>query len=75
MTGMSLSAVVPNFNHARFISEAVAALAAQGPAPDEIVVVDDGSTDDSLAVLEALRHDHPTCGSLRSAGTAVRSGG
>jgi glycosyltransferase involved in cell wall biosynthesis len=50
-----LSAVVPNYNHGALIEEAVRALAAQVPAPDEIIVVDDGSTDDSLVVLDRLR--------------------
>jgi glycosyltransferase involved in cell wall biosynthesis len=47
-----LSAILPNFNHAQHLSRALDALLAQDRPPDEIIVVDDASTDDSLAVLE-----------------------
>jgi hypothetical protein len=50
-----LSVVMPNYNHARYLGRAIAALRAQERPADEIIVVDDGSTDDSLAVLAALR--------------------
>jgi glycosyltransferase involved in cell wall biosynthesis len=49
-----LSVVLPNYNHGNLISRAVTALLAQERAPDEIVIVDDGSTDDSLRVIGAL---------------------
>jgi glycosyltransferase involved in cell wall biosynthesis len=50
-----VSAVIPNYNHAQYLPAAVRALASQRPAPAEIIVVDDASTDNSLDVLEALR--------------------
>jgi len=50
----TLSVVLPNYNHGKLISRAVTALLAQERAPDEIVIVDDGSTDDSLRIIEAL---------------------
>ena len=52
-----LSVVIPNFNHARYLPPAISALRAQKRPADEIIVVDDGSTDDSLAVLEELGRD------------------
>ena len=55
-----LSVVIPNYNHGALIGEAIRAFAQQQPAPDEIIVVDDGSTDDSLARLEQLVHDYPS---------------
>ena len=39
-----LSVILPNFNHGAIIGEAIRALAAQVPAAEEIIVVDDGST-------------------------------
>jgi len=52
--GLDVSAVIPNYNHAKYLPAAVRALAAQQPPPAEIIVVDDASTDNSLEVLEQL---------------------
>lgn len=50
-----LSVIVPNFNYAQYIRQAVLS-ALHIDWPDvEVIVVDDGSTDDSVAVLEELR--------------------
>jgi glycosyltransferase involved in cell wall biosynthesis len=46
-----ISIVLPNYNHGRELGVSLAAIAAQTRPADEIVVVDDGSTDDSLAVI------------------------
>lgn len=49
---MLVSVVVSSFNYQRFLGEAIdSALAQTGPAL-EVIVVDDGSTDDSRAVIE-----------------------
>ena len=63
---VTLSVVLPNYNHARLISRAVDALLAQKPPPDEIIVVDDGSTDDSLAVIAKLAAPLPRLRVLES---------
>jgi glycosyltransferase involved in cell wall biosynthesis/GT2 family glycosyltransferase len=52
-----ISVVIPSYNHARWLPEAVGSVRVQSLPVDELVVVDDGSTDDSVAVLEALRFD------------------
>jgi glycosyltransferase involved in cell wall biosynthesis len=44
---MSVSVIVPTRNGARFIAETIESIANQTVAPLEIIVVDDGSTDDS----------------------------
>jgi O-antigen/teichoic acid export membrane protein/glycosyltransferase involved in cell wall biosynthesis len=47
--------IIPHYNHAEFIGEAVASALAQEPGPPRVVVVDDGSTDpDVEAALDAL---------------------
>ena len=51
----NVSAVIPNYNHAKYLPAAIRALAAQRPSPSEIIVVDDASTDNSLEVLDALQ--------------------
>jgi hypothetical protein len=47
----TLAAVVTSYNYARYLRQALDSLLTQTPPFDEIVVVDDGSTDDSLDVL------------------------
>ena len=61
-----LSAVVPNYNHAHLLSLAVAALATQDPPPDEIILIDDGSADDSFAVMRDLSRRFPGLRLLRN---------
>ncbi|HEX4883658.1 MAG TPA: glycoside hydrolase family 99-like domain-containing protein [Casimicrobiaceae bacterium] len=51
VAGDGLSVVMPAYNHARFLPGTLAALAAQTRPPDEVVVVDDGSTDGSADVV------------------------
>ena len=53
---ISISVLVANFNHAKFIGRALQALVDQTRAPDEVIVVDDCSTDNSIAVIESFRH-------------------
>ena len=55
----TMSIVVPNYNHAHLIGQALRAIAGQTAAPFELIVVDDGSTDDSVARIRALAGDMP----------------
>lgn len=52
--------VIPCFNRAHVVADAVASLLVQDPAPRRIVVVDDGSLDDSATVIRALADAHPS---------------
>jgi Glycosyl transferase family 2 len=54
-TDVTVSAVIPFFNHGMVVDEALEAIRRQSRPVDEIVVVDDGSTDPySLSVLARL---------------------
>lgn len=53
------SVLINNFNYGQFVREAVFSAIAQKYSPYEIIVVDDGSSDDSMAVLESLKGDYP----------------
>jgi glycosyltransferase involved in cell wall biosynthesis len=54
-----VSVVVPVLNAARTVPRTLAALGMLSPAPDEIVLVDNGSTDDTHARLEAFAASGP----------------
>jgi glycosyltransferase involved in cell wall biosynthesis len=54
MPPMSLSVVLPNFNHGKLISRALRGFLNQAPPAKEIIVVDDGSTDGSVEVIESF---------------------
>ncbi len=75
-TNGSISVVIPSHNHGKFLVEAVASVRAQGTVVREMVVVDDGSTDGTAAVLEALKG--PDLRSMRLEGvgpSAARNAG
>ena len=53
-----ISVVIPCFNHGDFVSEAVASVLNTGREDLELIVIDDGSTDDhTCAEIERLRRD------------------
>lgn len=53
MTAVRVTAVIPVFNGERYIDGALASIGAQTRRPDEIILIDDGSTDSSADVLAA----------------------
>jgi glycosyltransferase involved in cell wall biosynthesis len=52
---VSISVLVANFNHARFLGKTLQAIVDQTRPPEEVIVVDDCSTDDSVAVIDSFR--------------------
>lgn len=62
--------ITPTYNHARFLAETVASVLAQTYSPIDYVVIDDGSTDDTAAVLDAWR-DRVTVIDQANAGQAT----
>ncbi len=47
---MKVAVVMPCYNSSRYLGEALASVFAQTRAPDEVIVVDDASTDDSVEI-------------------------
>ncbi|MEO8380883.1 MAG: glycosyltransferase [Acidobacteriota bacterium] len=54
-----VTTIIPVFNRAGMLREAVASVVGQTYGPLEIIIVDDGSTDDTGAVAEELAGHHP----------------
>lgn len=80
MTGPLVSVVVPVYNVAGFLREALDSLFAQDYEPFEVVVVDDGSTDGSGAIARSypgvryLRQENQGPAAARNAGIAAARG-
>jgi glycosyltransferase involved in cell wall biosynthesis len=58
--------VLPNFNDGKVLPRALRSLLAQRPAAQEIIVVDDGSSDDSVSIIEEFRARHPSIRFIRN---------
>ncbi|MDB5415466.1 MAG: glycosyltransferase [Rubritepida sp.] len=54
-----VSVIVPNFNHARFLPQRIESILGQSYGNIEVIVLDDASTDDSVAVIEGFRAANP----------------
>lgn len=57
--GATVSVVIPCYNYARFLAEAVGSALGQDGVQVEVIVVDDASTDDSLTVARRIAADDP----------------
>jgi glycosyltransferase involved in cell wall biosynthesis len=70
----TVGVVVTTYNHAHFLREALASVAAQTRPPDAVIVVDDGSSDDPGAVVRAfadvrlIRQDNRGLAAARNSG-------
>lgn len=75
-----VSVVVPCYNQAGFLGEAIQSAIAQSHAPLEVIVVDDGSTDDTARVaarfpdVHYLRQPNAGAPSARNAGLRQATG-
>jgi alpha-1,3-rhamnosyltransferase len=54
-----VSVVVPSFNHAQFVEDTLHSIIKQTLAPAELIVIDDGSTDNSTSIIERLLAECP----------------
>lgn len=54
-----ITVVMPCYNAARYVHEAVTSVLQQSYAALELIIVDDGSTDGSTEIVEALASAHP----------------
>jgi GT2 family glycosyltransferase len=61
----NVTLVVPNYNHAHYLAESLGSIAKQTRAPDRVLIIDDASTDDSIAVISRFIAEHPRWELLR----------
>ena len=53
----SVSAIIPVYNGAPYVGAALASVLVQDEPPDEVIVIDDGSSDDSVEIIQATAGD------------------
>jgi alpha-1,3-rhamnosyltransferase len=54
-----ISVLVPSYNHAPFIERTLRSIFAQTLKPKKLIVIDDGSKDESAAIIEKVLRDCP----------------
>jgi glycosyltransferase involved in cell wall biosynthesis len=59
MPPLTLSVILPNYNHAKYLPACLESLVKQTRQPDEIVILDDASTDNSLEIIEDYARRYP----------------
>lgn len=74
-----VSVIIPNFQYAEFVGKAIESVLNQTVKPFEIIVVDDGSHDNSIEVIEKypvtlLKKSNGGVAAARNAGTTIASG-
>lgn len=76
-----VSVIIPSFNRSRMLKEAIDSVLAQNFRDFELIVADDGSTDDTPDVLESyqeniivIRQENRGVSAARNAGIAAASG-
>lgn len=69
--GPTVSVIVPNWNCKPWLAEAMTSLLRQSSPPEEIIVIDDGSTDGSVEWLTDLAARHPQVTLLRNERSGV----
>lgn len=52
-----VSVIIPSYNHSAYLGEAIASVQAQTLTDWELIVIDDGSRDDSLAIARSYARD------------------
>lgn len=78
---MTISLIIPVHNRSSLLAECLASVAAQSSAPDEVIVIDDGSTEDIAPVVAAhcptariIRRGGVGPGAARDAGARAANG-
>jgi glycosyltransferase involved in cell wall biosynthesis len=77
----SISVIIPTYNYGRYVREAIDSALAQTHPPFEVIVVDDGSTDETPRVLaefgqriRVIRQENQGVAAARNTGVAAARG-
>jgi hypothetical protein len=70
----TVSVVITTFNHAHYLAAAILSVLCQTRQPDDIIVVDDGSTDNPLAVIAGFSGVRMICQENRGLSGARNTG-
>ncbi|MBF0458460.1 MAG: glycosyltransferase family 2 protein [Nitrospirae bacterium] len=62
----TLTVAMPNYNDSRFISTAIEAILNQSRQPDEFIICDDGSSDNSIEIIQAYAKRYPIIKLIRN---------
>jgi glycosyltransferase involved in cell wall biosynthesis len=49
-----IACIIPSYNHAKYISEAIRSVLRQTLPPERLVIIDDGSRDNSVDVIRSF---------------------
>ena len=81
---VKISVIIPNYNNAKFLKKSISSVYDQSLKDIETICIDDGSTDDSLKVLDELKQEFSTLkvisqenqgqGNARNAGLKIAAG-
>ena len=55
----TITVIIPNWNCAPWLAEAIESLVGHSSPPEQISVIDDGSTDNSIDLLQAMAARYP----------------
>jgi len=70
MSRPTLSIIMTNYNHGHLIAQSLDSILAQSYRPDEIVIIDDASTDDSATVIAEYVEREPSIQLVRNSRNA-----
>lgn len=56
---MKITAIIKNYNYSKYLPNAIDSILNQTSKPDEFIIIDDGSTDESQEIIQKYVQKHP----------------
>lgn len=70
MSRPTISVVMPNYNHAKYLPQAIEEILGQDRPPDEFLILDDASTDHSRSIIASYAERFPSIRAIYNAKNA-----